>query len=85
MGSYNSFNGDAHLIKYKDISPKGAGVITLKRLPLNSQFRMELNTKKAGILLLEGKVCWHKKMLEAWRSGIVFNRILGFELDKVVG
>jgi len=73
------FNKVPHLAGYKDITSSGAGVITKEPLPINAQAKLALNTKRKGLILVEGKVCWCKRQQQGWRSGICFNRVLSFE------
>jgi len=83
-GSYKTIDGSDNKIKCRDISRKGAGVMTQDPLTVNSQLKIEIQTKKAETLTLEGKICWNKKALGGWISGVVFNKTLPFEIDKVV-
>ena len=83
-GSYKTADGSDREIKCQDISHKGTKVITRYPLAVNSQLKMDIQTKKINSLALEGKICWNKKAVGGWVSGVVFNRILPFELDKVI-
>jgi hypothetical protein len=83
-GSYISQGNISHAAVCNDISSKGAGVTTSTLLPLNTQVKMKFDTGKINPLLLEGRVCWCRKTLDKWQAGIVFNRDLPFDLEKVI-
>lgn len=83
-GTYVS-GGISHEVQSKDISNKGLGVITATPLQIDSQVKLEMSTKNKVPLLLAGRVCWCRKLDEDWwRSGVIFNRPLPFELKKIV-
>ena len=64
---------------FEDVSVSGAGIITRKPLPLNAYVTLAFNTRKKGLLLVSGKVCWCRNIYRGWRSGVVFVRKLAFE------
>lgn len=84
-GNYVAANGISYQVKCQDISTKGAGLATSTPLPIDSQAKIELSTKKKLPLLLAGRVCWCNKISEDdWRMGIIFNRILPFNLKDIM-
>jgi len=72
-------NKDTYSVGFEDISLSGVGTITNRPLPINSYVTVALNTKKKGLILVDGKICWSKRVDRGWRSGIVFNKKLSFE------
>lgn len=71
-------NKDIYSVGIEDVSLSGVGMITHYPLPINSYVTVALNTKK-GLILVDGKVCWSKRVDRGWRSGIEFNKKLSFE------
>lgn len=67
-----------------DISSKGAALITSVPLRINSQVKVQVNTRYINGLPFEGKVCWCKKLSNSWRVGIAFNRDLPFDVKRIV-
>jgi len=67
-----------------DISYKGAGVITNGPLAIDHGLTLELKTVRSGLLSLEGTVRWCKKVAKGWQAGIMFDRILPFELERLI-
>ena len=65
----------------QDISTEGAGVTTAVHLPINTYVTIGMDTKKKNCLLLEGRVCWCKRILSGWHAGIKFDRPLPFEMS----
>jgi hypothetical protein len=84
MGNCISSEESSYQIKCQDISPKGIGVITSAPLSINSQVKLELNTKKMVPLTLEGKVCWCNRISSGWRVGIMFDRPLFVPIENIV-
>jgi PilZ domain len=77
------FGADSLTIGFNDISLTGAGISSPTPLPINAQIKLALNTKKKGLIIIEGKICWCKKTFKGWHSGIVFNRKMSFEPDMI--
>ncbi|MEI8348510.1 MAG: PilZ domain-containing protein [Candidatus Omnitrophota bacterium] len=67
-----------------DISYKGAGIIASEPLAIDHGLTLELNTMRSGLLSLEGTVRWCKKVSKGWQAGIMFDKILPFELERLV-
>tara|TARA_Y100000031_G_C8051471_1_gene306370 strand:- start:380 stop:691 length:312 start_codon:yes stop_codon:yes gene_type:complete len=80
---YLLFDKAPYLAKYHDINLDGIGAIVDKPLPVNIQVKIALNTKKKGLVLVKGKVCWCKKAQLGWRLGISFNRKLSYETTMI--
>jgi PilZ domain len=84
VGGYVMLDKSPYVAKYFDISLEGVGVVTEEPLPANIHVRVALNTKKKGLMLISGKVCWCRKGLRGWRSGIVFDDKLLHELSMII-
>jgi len=76
-------NKNLYSAGFEDVSPSGVGMITGHPLPINSQVTLALNTKKRGLILIDGKVCWSKKTHRGWRCGVSFNKKLCFEPSMI--
>lgn len=72
-------NKSPYSVGFEDVSPSGVGMVTAHPLQINSQVTLAINTKKRGLILVEGKVCWLKKIHRGWRCGVSFNKKLSFE------
>jgi hypothetical protein len=84
-GSHTASTGVSYAIQCKDISAKGAGLITDAPLQIDSQVKIDLTTRKKLPLLLAGRVCWCKKVHDDnWHAGVMFNRQLPFELARII-
>jgi len=84
VGGYVMLDKAPYVAKYCDISLDGIGVVTEQPLPVNMHVRVALNTKKKGLMLVDGKICWCKNAGKGWRSGIVFDRKLSVELTMII-
>lgn len=84
VGGYVMLDKAPYVAKYCDISLEGIGVITERPLPVGMHVRVALNTKKKGLMLVDGKICWCKTADKGWRSGIVFDRKLSVELTMII-
>jgi hypothetical protein len=73
------FDQQSLTVGLNDISQTGAGIATNAPLVLRSQVRLAVNTKKKGLIIIDGRVCWSKKTYNGWRSGISFDRKISFE------
>lgn len=71
-------------VKIEDISYKGAKVFTMDHLNINTQIEINTSVKRIDFLSLEGNIRWCKKVSGGWQSGIVFNKVLPFEIKKIV-
>ena len=83
VGGYVLLDKAPYVAKYYDISLEGVGVITEKPLPAGMHVKIALNTKKKGLVLVKGKICWCKKERNGWRSGITFDRELSYEMTMI--
>ena len=68
----------------EDISVKGVKVFTLSPLKVDSYLRFDITTKKRSLIPVEGKICWSKKAVHGWHSGITFDRDLSFDVKKII-
>lgn len=84
VGGYVMLDKAPYVAKYSDISLDGIGVVTEQPLPVNMHVKVALNTKKKGLMLVDGKICWCKTATRGWRSGIVFDRKLSVELTMII-
>ncbi len=84
VGGYVMLDKAPYVAKYCDISLDGIGVITEQPLPVGTHVRVALNTKKKGLMLVDGKICWCKNPGKNWRSGVVFDRKLSVELATII-
>ncbi|MBN3040860.1 MAG: PilZ domain-containing protein [Candidatus Omnitrophica bacterium] len=78
------YNKAPVLAGYEDVSVSGAGILTNGALQVNGQVTLALNTRRKGLVLVDGKVCWCQRVRSGWRSGIAFNRVLSFEPTIIV-
>ena len=69
----------------RDVSSKGLGIKAQRPLIVNSQVKVKLDVEDKNSLLFEGKVCWCKKTSNEWCAGVVFNRNLPFEIERILG
>jgi hypothetical protein len=83
-GRYTSSSSYFCELGCEDISPKGAKVFTLDPLKEKSYLRFDINTKKRDLYAIDGKVCWTKKAVHGWHSGIAFDKNLPFDLKKII-
>ncbi len=83
VGGYVMLDKAPYLAKYFDISLEGVGVITQEPLSVNIHVKVALNTKKKGLMLILGKVCWCRRGSNGWRSGIRFDKKLIHELGMI--
>lgn len=70
-------------VKIEDISYKGAKIFTAGPLCINTQIKIKTAGKHIDFLSLKGNIRWCKKVSKGWQSGIIFNKILPFEIKKV--
>lgn len=85
VGNYVAANGISYQVKCQDISNKGLGLEISTPLQIDSQVKIELSTKRRLSVLLTGRVRWCNKISEDyWRTGVVFNKILPFDLKNIV-
>jgi hypothetical protein len=84
VGGYVMLDKSPFVAKYFDISLEGVGVLTQEPLPANTYVKVALNTKKKGLMLIAGRICWCKKGERGWRSGIAFDKKLSHELTMIV-
>ena len=68
----------------ENISKKGARVLTLQPLAVNTHFRFDVTTTKMSLLPLEGRVRWCNKTTYGYRSGIAFDRELRVDLKRII-
>ena len=71
-------------VKCRNISSKGVGIVASMPLPLNSQVKITVDTKKMGLVPFEGEIMWCKKIVNAWWAGISFNKDLPFALESII-
>lgn len=83
-GRYLTGDDLSHKIHCKDISVKGARVVSPLPLPVRSSARLEVDAKRAGKLTLEGEVRWCRKEGGNWQAGITFDRELATLLNNIV-
>ncbi|MDD4955716.1 MAG: PilZ domain-containing protein [Candidatus Omnitrophica bacterium] len=83
-GKCESGAGKPQDVSCNDISYKGAGVIAAEPLTINSNVRMQLFNAKSGLIEVGGRVCWCNNVRGLWRCGISFDKILPFNLDKII-
>ncbi|MBN3040476.1 MAG: PilZ domain-containing protein [Candidatus Omnitrophica bacterium] len=76
---YLLLNTTPHLAKFHDISLEGIGIVTERPLHVSGQVKLALNTRKKGLVLVEGKICWCRRTKHGWKSGIAFNKRLSYE------
>lgn len=84
VGGYVMLDKAPYVAKYRDINLNGIGVVTEQPLPVNTYVKVALNTKKKGLMLVDGKICWCKNSSRGWCSGIVFDRKLSVELTMII-
>jgi PilZ domain-containing protein len=68
----------------EDISIKGAKVFTLQPLKVNNYLRFDITTKKRSLVPVDGKVCWSRKAVHGWHSGITFDKDLPFDVKRII-
>lgn len=84
-GNYAAATGISYAAQCKDISTKGAGLITAQPLQIDSQIKIDVTTRRNSPLLLTGRICWCKKISdEQWQAGVMFNKQLPFEPNKII-
>ena len=83
-GAFLVYDQHLHNVGCNDISQTGAGVLTNCPIAVHSQVRLAVNTRKNGLMMIEGKICWSRKTYQGWRSGIRFNRRILFEPSVIV-
>jgi hypothetical protein len=83
-GKCECSDGKSYDVSCNDISYKGAGIISPQPLTINSNLKMQLSNIKAGLIEVEGKICWCNNVYGKWRAGISFNKILPFSLEKII-
>lgn len=83
-GKYFDIDHVPHELGCEDISSKGARVFTALPLTVNSHLSFDIATRKKSLLSLEGTVCWCKKAIHGYRSGIAFDRDLPIDVTRII-
>jgi len=83
-GDFLPLGGISQKVVCEDISAKGAGILTSTPMAINSYIMAELLTPKAGRLAVRGRICWCRKEIRGWRSGVSFDRSLAVDVDQVL-
>ncbi|MEI8349665.1 MAG: PilZ domain-containing protein [Candidatus Omnitrophota bacterium] len=72
-------------VQCRDISVQGASIFSPVHLPSRSHVTLKFSTKEKVSFVLNGCVCWCKKVRDGWHVGVKFDRALPFELKKLLG
>lgn len=83
-GTCESSNNKVHEISCNDISYKGAGFLVESPLAINSHLKIRLSNVKIDSMEIEGTVRWCKNFYGKWRAGVLLNRDLPFNLEKII-
>jgi len=84
IGSYFGTDQTPHLLRYDNISSKGAKVNTLDALVPKTSFKMEIISRNKGVLFLEGRVCWSNKIKDKWYSGVIFEKDFPYNPEEIM-
>ena len=82
-GNY-SLTGAQQPLRCKNISSKGARIITPEHMADSAFITLEFKTPDKGALIAKARVCWSKWLGGKWESGVVFNYTLPFDVRKFV-
>ncbi len=83
-GTCESSDSKVHEVACNDISYKGAGIITDSPLAINGHLKMQLFNLKVDSMNVEGRVRWCRNVHGKWCAGVLFDKGLPFELEKVI-
>ena len=73
------------ICRINDISVKGIGLVTSKRVSIGTRLKIKTVDKKMNPLILKGKVRWCRKASSnRWQVGIILNKPLPFPLKVVL-